>query len=175
MCPRWPDARNRTVQFGDRSWRRYSHIRAPALSGAVSYTGTSSRIAWQPGGAPSHRPPGARLVSDMGDDPRTARSSQPGIAHREEPPIRATSHAVTPRWYQRVRQCRTSPRCGCQECEGRRQFGLFLPTSPEPRHQAAQPAPDVLAGVSGDPAKRVVVLDDPQILYRRAHGTSSGD
>jgi len=51
---------------------------------------------------------------------------------------------------------------------------LLLPAPPEPRHQAAQPAP-LLARVSGDPADRVVGLDDPQLLVRRAHGAPSGD
>src|SRR5690242_11913531 len=48
------------------------------------------------------------LVSDVGNDPPTARSSKEPSA-------------------------------------------LFLAASPEPRHQAAQPAPDVVAGVSSDP------------------------
>src|SRR5437763_1296992 len=52
---------------------------------------------------------------------------------------------------------------------------LLPPAPPEPRHQAAQPAPDLLARVSGDPADRVVGLDDSQLLVRRALGAPSGD
>src|SRR6476646_9734763 len=52
---------------------------------------------------------------------------------------------------------------------------LLLSAPPEPRHQAAQPAPDFLAGVSGDLAGRVVGLDDPQLVVGRALGPASGD
>src|SRR5580704_4358673 len=56
-----------------------------------------------------------------------------------------------------------------------RPSALLVPAPPEPRRQAAQPAPDLLARVSGDPADRIVGLDDPQLLVARTHGAPSGD
>ena len=52
---------------------------------------------------------------------------------------------------------------------------LLFPAPPEPRDQAAQPALELLARVGGDPADRIVGLDDPQLIVRRAHGAPSGD
>src|SRR5450755_1865767 len=52
---------------------------------------------------------------------------------------------------------------------------LLLPAPSEARHHTAQPAPDLLARVSGDPADRIVGLDGPQLLVRRARRTPAGD
>jgi hypothetical protein len=45
VCPRWPDARNRMVQFGDRSWRRYSHTSRSRIERSRQLHGTLLRIA----------------------------------------------------------------------------------------------------------------------------------
>jgi hypothetical protein len=52
--------------------------------------------------------------------------------------------------------------------------GRASSTLREPRHHAAEPAADLMARVGGDPADRVVGLDDPQLRVAGPGGVGHG-
>src|ERR1700733_9403191 len=130
---------------------------------------TPARPRWPRRRYPSRSPTSAAQSSTTGSRASHTPRPQPG---RAMPRARL---APASRIMARSPCSVPSPANSAPTGETRGPPALLLPAGSEPRHQATQAAPHLLARVAGDPADGVVGLDDPQFFVRRAHGAPAGD